>query len=168
MKKQIYVTFYKNQDIVCRGKLIYLGLLGMQVDIDPLLFVKFSNFNAVIHLDTDNGHYSCQLEAVVTARSTNYVGFTFVLTNKRILQRLKLLLWVMHALLTETDYPNKDAKLAMAAMNIEQFDNREMMSVSNKIDAPNIRRFNKQKLSLVRNQVRQLKQKEQAVVVRLR
>ena len=72
------VFLYKDGDILSRGTVLYIGLLGMQVDANPLLFPKFSRLDVVLYLETENGTRRCKLHAVVTTRSPKGVGLTFV------------------------------------------------------------------------------------------
>ena len=86
------VYLYKDGDIISRCNAVYLGLLGMQVDANPLVLPKFSPVDAVIYFDTEGNNYRLKLNAVVTSRSRKGVGLTFVNFNAHTHNKLKQLI----------------------------------------------------------------------------
>ena len=87
------VILYKDGDILSRSNAVYIGLLGMQVDANPIVLPKFSPVDAVIYFDTEDGrHHRLKLNAVVTSRSIKGIGLTFVNYTAQTHEKLKRLI----------------------------------------------------------------------------
>lgn len=76
-KTKLSVRLYGNNHIIGLYKTNYIGLLGMHIDADPLMFPKGTQMEVAILLDGKAGASQCRLPVVVTSRSLHGVGLTF-------------------------------------------------------------------------------------------
>jgi hypothetical protein len=85
---KLSVRLYGNNHIIGLCKVSHVGLLGMNIDADPLIFPKGTRFEVEILLDEIAGTNQCRLPVVVTSRSLNGVGLTFVDLDDRMCSTL--------------------------------------------------------------------------------
>ena len=74
----IQVRLYRNKHPVVRCQANYIGLLGMQVDVGPMLYQKGTHLEVELSLDKGDGSQRCKLPAVVTNNSRDGMGLTFL------------------------------------------------------------------------------------------
>ena len=85
---KLNVRLYGNNHIIGLCKASHIGLLGMHIDADPLIFPKGTRFEVEILVDEIAGTSQCRLPVVVTSRSLNGVGLTFVDLDNRMCSTL--------------------------------------------------------------------------------
>lgn len=74
---KLSVRIYGNDHIIGLFKANYIGLLGMHIDADPMMFLKGTRLEVAILVDRITGASQCRLPVVVTSRSLHGVGLTF-------------------------------------------------------------------------------------------
>ena len=80
--KAFYVSLYRNQQIVARCQVNYLGFSGINVAVNPMLFPKGSQVDVMItNRRGDSDVLDYVLPAVVTTRSPEGVGLTFLISE---------------------------------------------------------------------------------------
>lgn len=85
---KLSVHLYDNDHVIALCKASHIGLLGMHIDADPLLFPKGTRLEVAIIVDEIAGISRCRLPAVVTSHSINGVGLTFVDLDNRMCSTL--------------------------------------------------------------------------------
>ena len=85
---KLSVRLYGNDHIIGLCKASHIGLLCMHIDADPLMFPKGTRLEVAILADEIAGTSQCRLPVVVTSRSLNGVGLTFVDLDYRMFSTL--------------------------------------------------------------------------------
>ena len=80
---KLSVRLYGNDNIIGLCETNHIGLLGMHIDADPLMFPIGARLEVEILVDEIADTSQCRLPVVVTARSHNGVGLTFVDLDNR-------------------------------------------------------------------------------------
>ena len=75
MYRYVYV---RNNHPVVRCLVNYIGLLGMQVDVGPMMYQKGTHLEVELTLDKEDCVRRCKLPAVVTNNSSDGMGLTFL------------------------------------------------------------------------------------------
>lgn len=89
MENELCIRLYRNNEIEARCKANFIGLMGIHINIFSLMYSKGTHLEVDISVDNQSGISQCRLPAVVTSRSNNGVGLTFVNSNIHILSTLK-------------------------------------------------------------------------------
>ena len=74
----VQVRLFRNNHPVVRCLANYVGLLGMQVDVGPMMYQKGTQLEVELTLDKDDGLRRCKLPAVVSNNSRDGMGLTFL------------------------------------------------------------------------------------------
>ncbi len=80
----VQVRLFRNKHPVVRCLANYVGLLGMQVDVAPMMYQKGTHLEVELTLDKEDGIRRCKLPAVVTNNSRDGMGLTFLDHDMRI------------------------------------------------------------------------------------
>lgn len=93
---KLSVRLYGNDHIIGLFKANYIGLLGMHIDADPMMFPKGTRLEVAILVDGIIGASQCRLPVVVTSRSLHGVDLTFFDLDDRMCSILQHIVFGMN------------------------------------------------------------------------
>lgn len=70
----------------------YIGMIGMQINSRSLLLDYGANVDVEMTYSTENGMQYCKIPAVITHKSNNRIGLTFLFRDLGAIEKLRALL----------------------------------------------------------------------------